>query len=240
MQVYNTTYADSADVAVATYHLNSSSAFYDTNSDGYYYILTARFLDWFQIVSGNSYKIRLSWVNPNNSLDTQSVEYTWTMSLTAEQELTEEQKTQQEINQGINNLNNNISDLNNSQQETNNFLKDDTIDDNEIVSNMPTFGDYFDPSESGIGNIFNSLRTAFTTNQQGQDVVFPLPHGGSIVIPANVTSSKIPPLLVGLIRSVYWFLIARYIIKDVSSYVEKAKSGEILDSTDGNIKTDLL
>lgn len=233
MQVYNTTYSDSADVAVATYHLNPSSAFYETNSEGYYYLLTARFLDWFQIVNGNSYKVRLSWVNPSNPLNTQSVEYTWTMSLTAEQELTEEQKTQQEINQGIN-------DLNKSQQETNDFLKDDSLDSNEILDNMPSFGDYFDPSESGIGNIFNALRTAFTTNVQAQDVVFPLPHGGNITIPADVTSNRIPPLLVGLIQSVYWFLIASYIVKDVANYVEKAKSGEIIDSNDGNIKIDLL
>lgn len=83
------------------------------------------------------------------------------------------------------------------------------------------------------------MRTAFVTSNS-QSVIFPLPHGGNITIPPDITSSKIPSLLVGLIQSVYWFIIARYIIKDVANYVENAKSGEILDSNDGNIKTDLL
>ena len=39
---------------------------------------------------------------------------------------------------------------------------------------------------------------------------------------------------------VYWYFIARFIVKDIASYIEKAKSGDIFSSSDTNIKTDML
>lgn len=244
MDVYDTTYSDIASTIAQRYILNQNSIFIlesDTYEDGYAYFLTARFLRWFQVVNGKSYKVRLSWVNPDNPMQVDSIEYTWTMSLTAEQQQTEEQTTQQEINQGIENLNENINELNNTQQETNDFLKDDTYDKNDIVSNMPSSDEYSDPTSSGFDNIFTSFRNAFTTNDV-QSVIFEIPNsnGQTIEIRADLVSSHVPSPILLLIQSFYWFLICRYILKDISSTVEKAKSGEILDSNDGNIKTDLL
>ena len=242
MQVYNTTYQDSANSVVATYHLNSNSPFYETDANGYFYVLTARFLDWFKIVNGMSYKIKLSWVNPENATEVQSVEYSWTMSLTTEQQTTEEQKTQQEINQGINNLNNSINDLNNTQQETNDFLKDNTYDKNNITDNMPSSDEYSSPTESGFDNIFQRFYNAFTTTEtQNVRFEFPNSNGQYIEIPSDLVISKIPQPILFLIQALYWFIFCRFIIKDIAKTAEKAKSGEILDDTsDGNIKTDLL
>lgn len=242
MQFYDTTNEDSKDVVVQSIILNQNSAFYEEGANDFEYVITARFLDWFKVVNGRSYKARLSWVDLNNPLNTQSVEYSWTMALTAEQQQTEEQTTQQEINQGINNLNENINELNNTQQETNDFLKDDSYDKNNITDNMPSSSEYQSPTDSGIDNIFTSFMNAFTSTQtQTVRFEFPNSNGQYVDIRSDLVTSKIPQPILILIQSFYWFVIARYIVKDVAHTAEKAKSGEILDDTsDGNIKTDLL
>lgn len=157
------------------------------------------------------------------------------MSLTAEQQTTEEQKTQDEINSGINNLNDTM-------QETNDFLKDDSYNKSEISSNMPNSDSYTIPTNEGFNNIFTSFINAFTT-EQTTTVRFYIPftNGAYIDIPSDLTISKIPAPLLLIIQTFYWFMICRYIVKDIASYAEKAKSGDIITgSTDTNIKTEIL
>lgn len=235
--VYNTTNADSADYIVKRYTLNRNSSFLiesETYPNGFGYFIPS-FMDWFKIVNGQSYKIRLSWVNPSNPLQVLSEDYSWTMSLTDEQQETQEQITQQDINHGIN-------DLNDTMQETNDFLKDDNYDKNNIVNNMPSSAEYQSPTESGIDNIFQNFMNAFTSNEtQVVRFVIPFTNGEYIDIPSDLTISKLPSSILFLIQGFYWFIICRYIVKDISHTAEKAKSGEILDGgSDGNIKTDLL
>lgn len=157
------------------------------------------------------------------------------MSLDSQQQLTEEQITQQNISSGINNINNNIED-------TNSFLKDDSYDKDNIIDNMPSSSEYSDPTEDGINNIFISLKNAFTSTET-QTVRFyvPFSNGQYIDIPSDLVTSKLPEPILMLIQTFYWYIIGKFIIKDIAKIVEKAKSGEILDSgSDGNIKTDLL
>lgn len=228
MNFYNTTNFDSQNDLVGSYTLNRNSAFFQwTNLEQteFQYVLTARFLDWFQVVNGLSYRAQLGYLRDGQ---TQYIDYTWTMSLTAEQQQTEEQKTQQEINQGVNDINN--------------FIKNDTYNPDTILENMPNSGEYNSPTDGGFDNIFQRFFNAFTSNDV-QNFRFEIPNsnGQFVEIPSNLVTSKLPQPILSIIQTFYWFLFSRFIIKDIAKTAEKAKSGQILDdSSDGNIKTDLL
>lgn len=133
-----------------------------------------------------------------------------------------------------------INNINNNTNEINNFLQDDTYDENSILDNMPE-NNMNDITAQGIDNIFTTLRQAFT-NDSAIDFVFVIPftNGDEIRIPATLTENIVPDIIKNLIRLVYWFLISRYIIKDIASYIDKTKSGDILSHTDTNIKTEML
>lgn len=79
---------------------------------------------------GHIYNMWLSW-QENNVWEETEV-YSWTTSFSEQAILNDEERYRQE-------LNNSINELNNSQQETNDFLMDDSVDNNEIINNMPDF-----------------------------------------------------------------------------------------------------
>lgn len=140
---------------------------------------------------------------------------------------TEMIQQQEEIKDGINDLNE--------------FLSDDTTDTTTIIDNMPTNDNFQNVTESGFDNIFTTLRNAFTSeNYHDVEFVVPFSNGQKITIPSNLTESIIPTAIKTLIQMVYWYFIARFIVKDIASYIEKAKSGDIFNSSDTNIKTDML
>lgn len=241
------------DNLLVEYDLNEHSSWYlDNNpwnvSDAdYSYFLTARFQSWYQIVNGKTYKIAI--IFPNDGSVTSPVTYSWTMSLTAEQIEQQEQQTNADINSGIQDLNNNIDNLNSNinnvnegLDDINNFLNDDSFSESSILNGMPNSDNYSNPTDGGISTIFSAFQNAFTNSSSAQSVrfVFPNSNGQYVDIPADLVSSKVPQPIVFLIQAFYWFMICRFIIKDISNTAEKAKSGEILDSSDGNIKTDLL
>lgn len=124
----------------------------------------------------------------------------------------------------------------------NGFLNNDKYNNGNIINNMPNSNQYTSPTDSGIDSIFTALYNAFTTNQtQTVRFVIPFTNEQYIDIPSDLVTSRLPQSIIILIQSVYWYVICRYIIKDIANIAEKAKSGEILDgSSDGNIKTDLL
>lgn len=124
----------------------------------------------------------------------------------------------------------------------NGFLNNDKYNNGNIINNMPNSNQYTSPTDSGIDSIFTALYNAFTTNQtQTVRFVIPFTNEQYIDIPSDLVTSRLPQAIIILIQSVYWYVICRYIIKDIANIAEKAKSGEILDgSSDGNIKTDLL
>lgn len=240
MDVYDTTYSDSANTIVDRYVLNENCGLIvesETYENGYAYFIPARFLSWFQIVNGKSYKIRLSWVNPDNILQTDSVEYNWTMSLTAEQQTIEEQTTQQEINEGISNLNNSINDLNNTQQETNDFLKDNTFDENIIK--MPSVE--FNENYTNYGDrIFTLLKNVFTSDNY-VDFEFTVPFTDKkIIIPSNYIESHLPQIIINLIRLVYWYVIGRFVLKDILKTIDKLRQGDFFLQSEEDIKTEVL
>lgn len=157
----------------------------------------------------------MSWVNPENPLQVDTAEYSWTMSLTAEQQTTQNQIIQDEIKTEA--------------QETNDFLKDDSYNKSEISGNMPNSDDYNIPTNEGFNNIFTAFINAFTTDQTTTVRFYvPFTDGAYIDIPSDLTISKIPAPILLIIQSFYWFMICRYIVKDIANYAERAKSGDII------------
>lgn len=123
----------------------------------------------------------------------------------------------------------------------NGFLQNSDYDPNSIINSMPSSSSYNDVTSSGVDNIFTTLRNTFTSNNY-TDFVFTVPftNGKTITIPSTLTENIIPETIKNIIQMVYWFMISRYIIKDIASYIEKAKSGDIFTKSDTNIKTDML
>lgn len=172
--------------------------------------------------NNHTYQFVLAWQRDN---DTYSKDWTITTDFSQAAITNNEEQQKNKMEQDISSINN--------------FLNDDNYNSSSIANQMPST-DVQDPTEFQVNNIFNMIRNAFSTTN-AQDVVISLPHTDEkISIPANLVTSKIPNAIVVLIQGFYWFLICRFIIKDISKTVEHAKSGEILDAKDGNIKTDLL
>ena len=215
----------------------------------YSYLMTSRFLSWYQIVNGKQYRVEMSWDDPTTPHQLQRVQYTWTMSLTAEQIAQQEQQTNADINSGIQDLNNNINDLNSNINNVNNgindinsFLNNDNYSPNDIVSSMPSVEFPNDiQAESMLSQLFDSFRNAFT-NENSQDFVFVIPNsnGQSIQIPANYIETHLPNSVIVIIRVFYWGLICLYILKDVWRYIDKLRQGDHFLQSEHDIKTEVL
>lgn len=226
LNFYNTTNFDSQNNVVGSYTLNRNSPFFqwtNTEETEFQYVLTARFLDWFQIVNGQSYRAQLGFIKDGQ---TQYVYYNWTMSLTAEQQQTEEQKTQQEINQGLNDLNG--------------FLQNDNFDENKILDNLPSV-EINSPTDNQLDNLFDVLKNAFINNNS-TDFEFTIPNsnGKKIIIPSDLISSHLPTIIVTIIQVFYWYIIARYIFKDAWGTIDKLRQGTYFDGGSSDIKTEVL
>lgn len=165
----------------------------------------------------NNHNYHLSFQYLDNDGHYQSSQvYQWTTDFSQQVIDDEQSSVMGDINKGIN--------------DTNNFLNDKNYNKSDITSNMPNSDSYVSPTDEGIDNIFTSFVNAFTSsNTQTVRFVIPNSNGQYIDIPSDLVTSKLPQPILILIQSFYWFLICRYIVKDISKIAEKAKSGEILD-----------
>ena len=144
-------------------------------------------------------------------------------------------KNQQETSQKLDGLKKSID-------ETNKFLKDTNTDDSDYGFSSDNGTN--DVTSDGLNSIFTTFYNCFA-NAEEKDIVFPLPFvNKSITIPAKFLENTLKAhgfqFVVDLARTVWLFAISCFIIKDVSNYVEKLKTGEILSKSDTNIKTDIL
>lgn len=141
----------------------------------------------------------------------------------------------------INNQTTKIEEQTNSINNMSDFMQDDDFSSDTITDNMPSSDEFQDITQSGFDNIFTTLRNAFTgENYQDVEFIVPFSNGQKITLPSNLTDNIIPDAIKTLIQMVYWYFIASFIVKDIASYIEKAKSGDIFSSSDTNIKTDML
>ena len=199
--------------------------------DGYDYYAVPSVSPFGSYLNGHTYRLVLEWTY-DSGVTADSKSFQWTTDFSQAGITKQDENKNDAMLSGINSLYK-------SQQEMNNFLNDNSYNSN---NNMPNSSEYTSPTDSGIDSIFTALYNAFTTNQtQTVRFVIPFTNEQYIDIPSDLITSRLPQVIIILIQSVYWYVICRYIVKDIASIAEKAKSGEILDgSSDGNIKTDLL
>lgn len=146
------------------------------------------------------------------------------------------------INKTSKDTQNKLDELKQSINDTNNFLKDTNTDDSDYGFSSDNGTN--DVTSDGLNSIFTTFYNCFA-NADDKDIVFPLPFvNKSITIPAKFLENTLKAhgfqFVVDLARTVWLFAISCFIIKDVSNYVDKLKTGEILSKSDTNIKTDIL
>lgn len=142
----------------------------------------------------------------------------------------------------ITETNNKIDDVNNSINNMQNSIIDSNIDN--ITDDTLPSDDTTDITREGVNGVFTSIYNAFCTGD-AQDIVFPIPFTDkNITLQANyvnnMLSSNGASWVVTIIQAFWWYLISRFIIKDVMDKINKIKSGNIEDIETSNIRGDML
>ena len=101
-----------------------------------------------------------------------------------------------------------------------------------------------DITAEGINGIFTSIYNAFCTGS-AQDIVFPIPFTGKeITLSPNyvreMLNSSNANWVINFIEIFWWYIISRFIIKDISKKITKIKSGNIENIENDNIKEEML
>lgn len=134
----------------------------------------------------------------------------------------------------------------NEMKKLNDFMSSEDVD--QDAYDMPTTNPTQDPTTDGINNIFNKFYSRIT-NWDSSSINVYIPFANkSFTIPANASEQLLNNFsnmglgstLKSLISAVWFYVLARYIIKDVQKYVDGLKTGEILTKSDTNIKTEML
>lgn len=129
------------------------------------------------------------------------------------------------------------SGLSNEISTVNNFIQSDNLDVNDY--DLPTVTFDFN-QEHFLNDLFTNIRNAFTGDTY-TDFVFTFPFSGeSITIPSNYIESHIPSVILNLIRLFYWYIISRFMLKDVFRSVDKMRQGDWFLRSESNIKTEVL
>lgn len=148
--------------------------------------------------------------------------------------------TMNEVNSSVQQVGEAVDKVNESITETNDFLQDSSFSQDSITDNMPSNSSVNDTTSASLDNIFTMLRNSFTGTDL-KDFVFVVPFSEQeIVIPYDITLNIVPDVIKNLIQMVYYFVISRFIYKDIVAYFDKMKSGDIVSATDTNIKADML
>lgn len=89
---------------------------------------------------------------------------------------------------------------------------------------------------------FKTLFGASGGGSISTNLIIPIPFTNkSIEIPNDILSSRIRNTFIyTFIQLFWWYIIGRFIVKDILSYIDKLQSGEIISHTDTNIKADML
>lgn len=211
---------------------------YISNIEGSYKIYVPKSLLTSNIVIRSGSAINFD-VTVRNGLQTFNFDLGgYTLDLTAQ--------SQQEINEDSDKQV--LSDINSNQHETNEKL--DNIEEtitNPSIDNDSIFlpsDNTNDITQEGLNGIFTSIYNAFCTGQ-AQDIVFPIPFTNkNITLHANYVRQMLinsnSNWVITIIEAFWWYLISRFIIKDITNKITKIKSGNIEDIENNNIKGDML
>lgn len=163
---------------------------------------------------------------------------TYALSITQEQADIINANTGQQIT-------NNNTTIN--QQNANNLQNiNDSINNSDVEfsdSSLPS-DNTEDITQEGINGIFSSIYNAFCTGS-AQDIVFPIPFTGKeITLSPNyvreMLNSSDANWVINFIELFWWYIISRFIIKDISKKITKIKSGNIENIENDNIKEEML
>lgn len=126
-------------------------------------------------------------------------------------------------------------------QNLNDSINDDNID--VTANDLPSI-DVNSPTENGLNNIFQNLYNAFCTGQ-AQDIVFPIPFTNKNITLSpyyvrDMLNNNNASWVYTFIQAFWGYLIGRYIIKDITSKIDKIKSGDVENVENSNIKEDML
>lgn len=130
------------------------------------------------------------------------------------------------------------------QQEQNNFLKQEQSDSDVSVDGFNSV-DANDITSDGLTGVFTNIYNK-VTSWSSKDIIFPIPFTGSnIFIPADYTRIMLNAFggswIITFISSIYYFIVARFIIYSITGIVNSIKSGSILETdSKNNITTDML
>lgn len=130
------------------------------------------------------------------------------------------------------------------QQDQNNFLKQEQSDSDVSVDGFNSV-DSNDITSDGLTGVFTNIYNSITS-WSSKDINLPIPHTNkNIVIPANYTQNMLSSFgggwIITFISSIYYFIVARFIIYSITSIINSIKSGSILETdSKNNITTDML
>ena len=136
-----------------------------------------------------------------------------------------------------------IDNVNNSINNLNNTITDSNISNSVIQQpSVPT-----DTSgvETGVNNVFANIMNAFTHLDSTQNVVFPIPFTDkNITLQGSYTRDMLTSVnaiwIITFITIFWWYLISRFIIKDILKMVDKIQEGNLDKVESSNIKGDML
>lgn len=163
-------------------------------------------------------------------------------------------------NQTLNNIENSINNLqtiftNGQQQQQqaqaqtnqkldniNNSINDPSIDTESL--DLPSMN-FNDPTALGIDTIFQGIYTVFTFEGEPSDIVFPIPYTNqNITIDPDYIHDLLEnnngSILLGLANAFWFYVICRFVVKDMARRVEKFEFGDVEHIVEHNIKADMM
>ena len=229
---FNSTSFDTA--TVSRRYLTANNVFYGASGEittqiepsAFFFVLSDRWIDLF---------IDLGIVTPDTDAEI----------LSKLQELiNKSNSTNTEIKDAIEQGNQLQQEQNQIQQEQNDFLQQESSDNDVSVDSFNSI-DSNDITSSGLTGIFNTIYNSISS-WSSKDIVLPVPFTNkSITIPANYTNNMLNSVggqaLINIVSTIYYFLVARFIIYSITGIINSIKSGSILETdTKTNITTDML
>lgn len=148
------------------------------------------------------------------------------------------------IVESLNDSNSLQQQQNQLQQEQNDFLSKPS-DDSDVSVDSFNSVDSNDITSSGLTGVFNNIYSSITS-WNSKNVNLPIPYTNkTITIPANYTESMLSSFggnwIITFIHSIYYFIVARFMIYSITDIINSIKSGSILNTdSKNNITTDML
>lgn len=152
------------------------------------------------------------------------------------------QSNQNSTNQKLDEQTSAINNQTNKIQDLNDNISDSNVDDfnqNTLPSDSTN-----DITQDGVNGIFTSIYNAFCTGEP-VNIDFPIPNTNkSISLSPSYVYDSLSNFgggfVVTLIQTFWWYLISRFIVKDIVDKINKIKSGNIENIETTNIRGDML